>query len=90
MYAQGLYIVGKGFLYGNILLGLAVFLQTYFHVIKLPSEFYFMDYVPLSPSWQAWLGINVLLFVFCAIALIAPLRFAMRFSPAKVLAEKVL
>jgi lipoprotein-releasing system permease protein len=90
MYAQGLYIVGKGFLYGNILLGLVVFLQTYFHVIKLPSEFYFMDYVPLSPSWQAWLGINVLLFVFCAIALIAPLRFAMRFSPAKVLAEKVL
>ena len=90
MYAQGLYIVGKGFLYGNILLGLAVFLQTYFHVIKLPSEFYFMDYVPLSPSWQAWLGINVLLFVFCAIALIAPLRFAMRFSPAKVLAEKVM
>jgi lipoprotein-releasing system permease protein len=90
MYAQGLYIVGKGFLYGNILLGLVVFLQTYFHVIKLPSEFYFMDYVPLSPSWQAWLGINVLLFVFCAIALIAPLRFAMRFSPAKVLAEKVM
>ena len=82
---NGVSLVSKGLLWGNIIgLGLC-FLQYQFHFMKLNPHDYYMEYVPIEWSWATILFLNVLVSVTVAIVLILPTRFIIRIKPIQAI-----
>jgi len=68
---NGLTIIIKGMIYGNIFGIGFCFLQKTFKIIPLDSESYYMSYVPISFDWQIILILNIVtvLLVFAVITI---------------------
>ena len=80
---NGVLIVLKGLLIGNILgIGLA-FLQYQFKLIPLDFENYFMHYVPIEWNWGVIAALNVLTLVVVSAVLIIPSVIISRIQPIK-------
>ncbi|MDN5210925.1 FtsX-like permease family protein [Fulvivirgaceae bacterium BMA12] len=80
---NGIWIVLKGMLLGNIVgVGLA-FLQYRFQLIPLNYETYFMHYVPIEWNWIAIIALNILTLVVVSAILIIPSIIIARIQPIK-------
>lgn len=79
---QTIFLVGKGMLIGNIV-GLAIcFVQWQWHLMGLDPEVYYVDSVPISLSFGAWLLLNIGVFIASLLMLIGPSYIITKISPA--------
>ena len=80
----GIFIIGRGMLYGNII-GLALcYLQQQFGIIGLDPEMYYMSSVPIRFSWSL-LPMNVAMFILSVAMLVLPSMFISRIEPSKAI-----
>ena len=79
------YIIGKGLLYGNIV-GISIcLLQSYFGIIRLPQESYFMSVVPINLDIIHIIILNVSTLIVCTLMLLLPSFVVTRISPVKAI-----
>ena len=82
---NGMQLLLRGLLIGNLLgLGLAA-LQYYFRVVPLDPENYYMSYVPIEFDWLVVLGLNLLTFILVSLVLFLPALFISRIDPIKAI-----
>ncbi len=80
---NGIQLVFRGLLIGN-LLGLGVCaIQYYFKLFKLNPADYYMSYVPIGWNWEVIIGLNLLTLVVVSIIIIIPTFFIIRINPIK-------
>lgn len=80
---NGVNLIFKGLLLGN-LLGIAVcFLQWKFQLVKLNPHDYYMSYVPIGWHWDVVLALNLLTFVVVTLVLLVPTMVISRINPIK-------
>jgi lipoprotein-releasing system permease protein len=82
---NGIQLIVKGLLLGNLLgLGLC-YLQYKFHFIKLNPKDYYMSYVPISWQWDIIFGLNILTFIIVSVVLLIPTMVISRISPIRAI-----
>ena len=82
---NGMLLVLKGILLGNVIaLGFG-FLQQQFKIIPLDKENYYMDTVPILWDWLIILGLNLLIFVLVMLILLIPATIISRIQPIKAI-----
>lgn len=87
-FINGLYIIGKGLFWGNIIgIGIAL-LQINFHLVPLPVESYYVSHVPIDLNPILILLINLGVLVFSAAVLIVPAWIITRISPVNAIRFK--
>lgn len=87
-FINGLYIIGIGLLWGNIIgLGLALS-QIYFRLVPLPVESYYVNYVPIELNPLLIIILNLSVLVFSALVLLIPAWIITRISPVKAIRFK--
>lgn len=82
---NGVNLVVKGLLLGNLIgLGLC-FLQDRFKWIKLNPQDYYMSFVPISWHWEMVLVLNLLTFMIVTIVLLLPTAIIASINPIKAI-----
>ena len=82
---NGISLIFKGLILGN-LLGIGFcFLQDTFKIIKLNPEDYYMQFVPVSWHWDVVLMLNLLTFLVVTIVLLVPTAIVSRVTPIKAI-----
>lgn len=80
---NGITIILKGILWGNIVgLGFCL-LQYYFKIIPLDPENYYMTFVPIQWNWPVFLGINLLTLFIISLVLFVPVIIISNIKPVK-------
>jgi lipoprotein-releasing system permease protein len=78
-------LLWKGLLYGN-LIGLgAVLLQYYFQFVKLDSEIYYVEHVPVIVNYLYFLLLNIGIVICCLLMMFFPTLILTRLTPVKTL-----
>ncbi len=78
---NGMLLIVKGMILGNLVaLGFG-FLQSYFKLIPLDAANYYMDHVPIYWDWPAMIFVNVLTFVVVNLTLLIPTMIISRITP---------
>ncbi|MFN3917999.1 MAG: FtsX-like permease family protein [Flavobacteriales bacterium] len=80
---QGVYIVFKGLVMGNLIAIAIIVLQKNFHVFTLPPETYNLHEVPMSVEWMYFLLLNAGTLLICSLSLLLPSYLITRISPIK-------
>lgn len=82
---NGISLIAKGLLIGNVIgIGLC-FLQDRFKIIKLNPHDYYMSFVPISWHWEIVVLLNILTFVVVTLVLLLPTMVISRISPIKAI-----
>lgn len=82
---NGVGLVMKGLLLGNLIgLGLC-FIQDRFKIITLNPQDYYMSFVPISWHWEMVLILNVLTFLVVSVVLLLPTAIIARINPIKAI-----
>lgn len=82
---QGMQLIGKGLLWGNVAgLGLCA-LQWKFRILTLSASDYYMSYVPISWHWITILMLNLLVFALVTIVLLVPTALIARIHPIRAI-----
>jgi lipoprotein-releasing system permease protein len=82
---NGVSLIIKGLIAGNLLgIGLC-YLQDKFKFIKLNPEDYYMSFVPISWHWEVVLWLNLLTFVVVTVVLLLPTAIVSRIAPIKAI-----
>jgi lipoprotein-releasing system permease protein len=82
---NGIFLIGKGLLIGNILgIGLAL-LQQYTGAIGLDQNTYFIDRVPIHLDALHLLLLNAGTLLICFVTLLLPAWFVARITPVKAI-----
>lgn len=82
---NGINLIFKGMLYGN-LIGIGFcFLQYQFHWIKLNARDYYMSYVPIEWHLDTILWLNLIVFAVVTVVLLLPTRFILRIQPVQAI-----
>ncbi len=82
---NGLILIGKGMLLGNLIgVGFGA-LQYYFRVIPLDPENYYMEFVPIQWDFTSIILLNLLTFVIVGLVLNIPTAIIMRINPIKAI-----
>lgn len=80
---QGINLIARGLIFGNLIgLGLC-YLQDTFKFIKLNPHDYYMSYVPIGWDWPVVIVLNVLIFVVVTFVLLLPTAIISRIQPIK-------
>ena len=82
---NGVLLIAKGLLWGNIIglsLGLA---QAYLKIIPLDSSTYYMDHVPIEIDIPTILSLNLLVLVLIGLTLLIPVSIISRVKPVKAI-----
>jgi len=82
---NGIRLVVRGLLIGNIIALTFGFLQYQFKLIPLDAATYYMAHVPIDWNWFRILGINFLTLVIVAVVLLIPTAIISRISPVKAI-----
>jgi lipoprotein-releasing system permease protein len=82
---NGIRLVVRGLLIGNIIALTFGFLQYQFKLIPLDAATYYMSHVPIDWNWFRILGINFLTLVIVAVVLLIPTAIISRISPVKAI-----
>ncbi len=82
---NGVKLVVKGLVIGNLIAITFGLVQYYFKVIPLEQSTYYMDHVPIDWNWWSTLGINVLTLVLVGLILTIPTAIISRISPVKAI-----
>lgn len=82
---NGMQMVLKGMLWGNIIgLGLGA-IQYYFRLIPLDKQNYYMDYVPIQWNWPLIILLNIILFIIGLLVMLIPTVIISRIQPIKAI-----
>jgi len=82
---NGISLIVKGLLLGNVLgLGLC-YIQYTFHLVKLNAHDYYMSYVPINWDWRVVILLNVLVFAVVTVVLFLPTAIVSRITPMKAI-----
>lgn len=82
---NGVRLVLKGLLWGNLIgLGLC-FIQDRFNIISLDPENYYMDHVPVAWNFLTILGINIIALVIISTVIIIPAMLISRIQPIRAI-----
>lgn len=82
---NGLRLVIRGLVLGNLIaIGFGA-IQYFFEVIPLDAATYYMDHVPIDWNWFSTIGINVLTLVLVGLVLVIPTAIISRISPVKAI-----
>jgi lipoprotein-releasing system permease protein len=82
---NGISLIIKGLLLGNVIgLGLC-FLQDQFKIVKLNPHDYYMSFVPVGWHWEIVLILNILTFCVVTIVLLLPTMVIARINPIKTI-----
>jgi lipoprotein-releasing system permease protein len=82
---QGINLITKGLIVGNVLgLGLC-FLQDKFKIARLNPHDYYMDFVPISWHWEVVGLLNLLTFTVVTLVLLLPTMVISRINPIKAI-----
>lgn len=81
----GMYIIGKGVVWGNAVGLLLSFLQYRWHLVGLDSASYYVDFVPVAFNWNVLLLLNLAILVLGLLVLYLPTVVISRVRPVKVL-----
>jgi lipoprotein-releasing system permease protein len=82
---NGINLITKGLLFGNVMgLGLC-YLQYKFEFITLNPQDYYMSVVPISWHWEIVIVLNVLTFIVVSVVLLLPTMVISRISPIKAI-----
>jgi lipoprotein-releasing system permease protein len=82
---NGINLILKGLLLGNILgLGLS-YVQFKFRIVKLNPQDYYMSFVPISWHWEIVLTLNLLVFAVVSAVLLLPTMVIARINPIKAI-----
>lgn len=82
---NGISLIVKGLLLGNVL-GIGVcYLQYTFRIIPLNPQDYYMKFVPVSWHWEVILLLNLLTFLVVTIVLLLPTAIVSRITPIKAI-----
>lgn len=76
-------IIGKGILLGNAIALALCWLQWQYHIVKLDSESYSMDMVPIDLNPWIFVAISLGTLVVCLFALLLPTAYISDIQPAK-------
>lgn len=82
---NGVRLVIKGLLLGNLIAIVFGVLQYYFQIIPLEPSAYYMDHVPIDWNWASTIGINLMTLVIVALVLVIPTAVISRISPVKAI-----
>src|SRR5204862_4941244 len=82
---QGIRLITKGLLFGNVLGLGACLLQDQFKLVKLNAHDYYMSYVPIEWNWPIVILLNVLMFVVVSAVLLLPTAIVSRINPIKAI-----
>jgi lipoprotein-releasing system permease protein len=78
---NGINLIAKGLLLGNLLgLGLC-YLQYRFQFVKLNAHDYYMSFVPIAWNWNIVAGLNILTFSVVTVVLLIPTMVIARINP---------
>jgi lipoprotein-releasing system permease protein len=82
---NGIRLIMRGLLLGN-LIGLGFcFIQYKFRLIKLNPEDYYMSFVPISWHWEIVLMLNAITFLVVSIVLLIPTAIISRVAPIRAI-----
>lgn len=82
---NGMSLIGRGLLFGNVL-GLGIcFLQHKFGIIRLNPHDYYMDTVPIGWNWEVVVFLNVLIFALVTVVLLIPTGIISRINPLRAI-----
>ena len=82
---NGVNLIAKGLLLGNVIgLGLC-FVQYQFKIIKLNPHDYYMSFVPISWEWGVVLMLNLFTFFVVSLVLLLPTMVIARINPIKAI-----
>jgi lipoprotein-releasing system permease protein len=82
---NGIRIIGRGLLFGNLLgLGFGA-IQQYTRLIKLDAENYYMSYVPIHWDWLIVLAMNLLILIVTTAILFVPAMVISNIKPIKAI-----
>jgi lipoprotein-releasing system permease protein len=82
---NGISLIVKGLLLGNVLgIGLC-FLQDNFHFIKLNPHDYYMSFVPISWHWEIVGFLNLVTFMIVTIVLLLPTMIISKINPIRAI-----
>lgn len=82
---NGVKLISKGLVIGNIVgIGLC-FIQDQFKIIKLNPHDYYMSFVPISWHWEIVIVLNILTFLVVTLVLMLPTMIISRINPIKAI-----
>jgi lipoprotein-releasing system permease protein len=80
---NGMQLIWKGLILGNIIgIGFG-FLQQRFQLLKLDPQTYYMEFVPIFWDWSIIIMLNIMIFVIVSLVLLLPAIIISRISPIK-------
>jgi lipoprotein-releasing system permease protein len=82
---QGLKLIAKGVLIGNIVAFIFCIVQWKYELLPLGSENYYMEYVPIAFNIEYWFWSNIFFVLLLIIALLLPLAAIVAIKPAKAI-----
>jgi lipoprotein-releasing system permease protein len=82
---HGARIIGRGFVWGNILGGGLAWMQHRFEIIGLDPTAYYVDHVPINVDFSTLAIVELVAFVGCAGMMVVPAWFSARIRPAMAL-----
>jgi lipoprotein-releasing system permease protein len=80
---NGLRIIGRGMLIGNMVGFAFGWIQEKTQIIKLDPENYYMDFVPIYWNWPIFVGLNVLILIISTSVLFIPSMIISNVNPIK-------
>ena len=80
---QGMRLILKGLVLGNVA-GLSLsFIQYRFKVITLDQDSYYMSFVPIEWDWSVVILLNILIFTVVSVIMVFPVNAISRMNPIK-------
>ena len=86
---HGGYLIGTGFLLGNLLAGGIILIQNQFEILTLPQENYYLNVVPMHFPIKEILLLNLISFIICFTALVLPSYLTTKISPVKAINSEI-
>lgn len=82
---NGIRLVVKGLVLGNLIALAFGLIQSYFHVIPLDPQNYYMEYVPIDWDLGITVGLNLLALLIISLVLFLPTAIIARIRPVKAI-----
>jgi lipoprotein-releasing system permease protein len=78
---NGLWIIIRGLIIGNLIAVAFGLIQQYFKIIPLDAESYYMNYVPIAWNWLVWLFVNLGTVIVISLVIFIPTWIVTRMKP---------
>lgn len=82
---NGMLLIGKGMLIGNLITFVLAGLQYYFKIIPLDPKNYYMEFVPILWDFQIIIFVNILTFLVVSLTLAIPTMIVTRINPIEAI-----